>query len=352
MKYKTGIFLLTGIACWAFYAYTTPLSVAAETVDRQTTDKLGLIEKRINQFSQAYPEITFRLLHDIGDLEPLLPLAENMGDDLSNVDYEHPQDLRMTLVEVQEYRIALMLKNDMGSATLFRTPNQELNDTPYLCMITLNRPLLAQDSLAATQFMYPLDETTLASVPKELQLNDLHFLLFSLDHELFHCINIYQNGPAFMQTADPVKANHDRKVSELRSEIFASIAHLARHPDNRELITGIATARTLNLLGGDAEHYSASVLYSLYAMEITTAEDDIGKLTKIALQLADSHTPTYAEYREHLVATRAAIKGFGIDPDALSDDYALLADDIPVPEKVEMITKQIMDALSAVGMPR
>ena len=100
------------------------LSVEALSVSAQTGS--FLVSERISQYRQAYPEIEFKLLYTMEDYDAILPLTESLGEDLSNPEYEHPEDARITLVEAQEYRIARLIDNDMSSATLLKHQMQIL----------------------------------------------------------------------------------------------------------------------------------------------------------------------------------------------------------------------------------
>lgn len=169
------------------------LLVAVVSVTAQSGNQL--IEGLITIYTRAYPEIEFRLLNTMEDYDRLLPLTKSLGEDLSNLDYEHPKEVRITLVEAQQYRIATLLYHDVGSATLFKTPSAAVTEKPYTCLITSNRKLLDEDPLAATRFMYGLPETILESMPESLRISNHDLLLYAVDHEVFHCVDAYVNGP-------------------------------------------------------------------------------------------------------------------------------------------------------------
>jgi hypothetical protein len=320
-------------------------SLVTYSVSAQTNS--NLIDERITRYREAYPDIEFQLLHSMSDYDQLLPLTESLGEDLSKVDYEHPEEVRITLVEAQEYRIKTLLYNGNGSATLFKTPHARITEKPYTCLITLNLFLLGEAPLTATRFMYDLDEDTLGSIPESFHLNNQDFLLFSIDHELFHCIDAYTNRHLYPRTSDPIKACRDRTRAELRAEIFAAMTHLSRYSNGKEFLISLATARTLNLLGGDVEHYSSKTLQALVESDERNI-NDIKALAKESMQYAENVTPSYTDHKEFLSAFRVALQEFGKDGNDLLTDFPDIVDETPLPENVEALTNAINTALSAI----
>jgi len=307
-----------------------------------------LIDKQITLYRAAYPEIEFKLLYEMADFDQLMPLTHSLGEDLSNVDYEHPGDLRITLVEAQEYRIAFQLANGNGTATLFKTPNARITNKPYSCLITLSIPLLDEAASAATQFMYDIGDDTFKSIPESYYIDNQDFLAYSIDHEVFHCIDAYVNGSLYPRTLDPLKACLDRTRAEQRTEIFAAMAHLSRQPNGKRFLKNLATARTVNLLSGDVEHYTSEVLYKLAASSELNIKGDIKALAEESMLYAENKAPSYKDHQEFLVALRTVLEGYSVDVDTIFSDYPDLSTETPSHEKVEILRNAINDALTAI----
>ena len=308
-----------------------------------------LIDKQITLYRAAYPEIEFKLLYKMADFDLLMPLTHSLGEDLSNVDYEHPGDLRITLVEAQEYRIAFQLANGNATATLFKTPNARITDKPYSCLITLSIPLLNEAASAATQFMYGIEDDTFNSIPESYYIDNQDFLAYSIDHEVFHCIDAYVNGSLYPRTLDPLKACLDRTRAEQRTEIFAAMAHLSRQPNGIRFLKNLATARTVSLLSGDVEHYTSEVLYKLAASSKLYIKDDIKALAEESMLYAENMAPSYKDHKEFLVALRRVLEGYSVDVDTIFSDYPDLSTETPSHEKVEILRNAINDALTAIN---
>lgn len=321
------------------------LWLVTHSVSGQTIS--DLIDERVEQYREAYPDIEFQLLNSMSEYDQLLPLTDSLGEDLSNVDYEHPAEVRITLVEAQEYRIKTLLIDGYGSATLFKTPHARITIKPYTCLITLDSLVLDESPLAATRFMYDLGEAALGSMPESFHLDNRVFSLYSIDHEVFHCIDAYTNGYLYRRTWDPVVSYHDRARSELRAEIFAAMAHLSRQSNGKVFLTSLATARMLNLLSGDVQHYTSTILQKLVESDERNINDDIKSLAEESMRYAENVTPSYTDYKEFLSVYRVALQEFGIDTDDLLTDFPDLADETPLPEKVEALTDAIKAAMSA-----
>jgi len=307
-----------------------------------------LIDKQITLYRAAYPEIEFKLLYKMADFDLLMPLTHSLGEGLSNVDYEHQGDLRITLVEAQEYRIAFQLANGNATATLFKTPNARITDKPYSCLITLSIPLLDEAASAATQFMYGIEDDTFNSIPESYYIDNQDFLAYSIDHEVFHCIDAYVNGSLYPRTLDPLKACLDRTRAEQRTEIFAAMAHLSRQPNGIRFLKNLATARTVSLLSGDVEHYTSEVLYKLAASSKLYIKDDIKALAEESMLYAENKAPSYKDHKEFLVALRTVLEGYSVDVDTIFSDYPDLSTETPSYEKVEILRNAINDALTAI----
>jgi hypothetical protein len=182
-------------------------------------------------------------------------------------------------------------------------------------------------------------------MPISLRLNNRDFLLFTIDHEIFHCIDTYTNVFLFPRTLDKITASKNRARAEIRTEAFAAMAHLSRQPNGKDFLNNLANARTLNLLSGDVEHYTVEVLNRVIETSEQITTEDIKKLATLSTTMANGMTPTLPDYKAFIVAVWAAIEEYGVNVYELPDYYADLADLVsPVPDKVEEIISKIKEA--------
>ena len=323
------------------------LSLYVPSSIAQTATKL--IYDQISLYRKAYPEMEFKLLHSMTDFDQLIPLTDSLGKGLSNVDYEHPANLRITLVEAQEHRIALHLNNGNGTATLFKTPKARITKKPYTCLITLNIPLLDESALAASRFMYDINDEALTSIAEPNLIKNHDFLVFSIDHEVFHCIDAYTNGFMYPKTRDPVKSLLDRCNTERRAEIFAAMAHLSRQPNGKKFLLKLAIARTLSLLNADVEHYTSDVLIMMAESSKPNNTLDIKELARKSMRLAEDHELSFTSHKEFIVTLWAVLEGFEIDADFIFTEYPELALEVPSPDKVESLRSKIINAQTVIN---
>jgi hypothetical protein len=344
-----AILLMSGVMAAATNsALATELGAPQEEKTRNTDDQRS-IRNQMSKYQKAYPGIDFRLLSSHEDYKALMPLEKALGAGVANVDYEHPDTLRTTLVEAQEYRIGLMIENEMSSATLFHTPQETISGKQYTCLITIDSSLLRNASwLIASQYLYDLDRRTIESMPERLRFSHQDVLLYTLNHEVFHCIDVYLNGFLFAQTDDPFKASYDRRRAEIRADIFAVISHLSRQPSDSRFLANLALARTIQLLNGDTEHYSSDAINLIESDYQADKDPDIEFLVNSAFMFYKASSITYEEHRELLAAMQVVNHRFGMENEETGDD-AHLADDKPDLERVDALAKKIRIAINSVN---
>ena len=311
-----------------------------------------IVSQRIAVYSQEYPEIAFVVLYDMKTYRRLLPLEKSLGATVRNMDYQHPLNLRATLVEAQEYRIRRMLENGMGSATLFSTPDAVFTRKPFTCVLTWFDMPLEKDPLAASRFIYNLDEQMLRAMPESRRINNMDFLMFSIDHEVFHCIDSYVNGYSFPSTSDNIEACCSRAKAELRADTFAALSHLSRHPDRKTFLINLGNARTLNLLNWDLEHYTGYMFSEVVAMDDMDPRVDIKTLVHKAMHLAEQLAPFYRGHRQFLATVWAALQTLSTDKVNVPEEYADVQGEVVKIKDVELLCNRILESHSAVhGSP-
>lgn len=346
--FAATIFVLNSNEATATQPAETMESGSLKNEDAESKNAQHLIQNQLSRYQRAYPGIDFRLLSSPEDYAQLLPLEDVLGPGVTNLDYQHPEELRTTLVEAQEYRIGLMVENEMSSATLFHTPVEGTSGKQYICLITIAPSLLGNTSShVASEYLYDLSRRTIESMPKALRFIHQDVLLYTLNHEVFHCIDAYLSGFIYAQTEDSLKASYDRRKAEIRADIFASISHLSRKPSDHRFLANLALARTIQLLHGDTEHYSSDVLNLIESDYQPPRESDIEFLVNSALTLFEASTISYEEHKELLTAMYVINQRFGIATTETSDNSPM-AGEKPDPERVTALTDTINNAIKIV----
>jgi hypothetical protein len=171
---------------------TTPESAVAEPSPEQLDD---VVKERRNFYNTRFPDISFVFLKGGSSLlDDMMALSVLLRHDPKCLDYEHPRELRREFYEVTIERIQPMLWHRAPSATLFQ-PVGNSAQQPALCVITLDPCFVSGDDLKATKDLLNIPDTLLQEVSVTNHLACVDYLTFVLDHEVFHCLDSYYNGP-------------------------------------------------------------------------------------------------------------------------------------------------------------
>lgn len=232
---------------------------------------LQLVASRLADYTNVFPEVAFYHLRGPADLAKLNQLTKQLGNGASNVDYEHPPKLRKLLLEAQMGRIELMLNYSMPSSTLFKTGENSLFHKPYLCVITLDENIFLTDQLAATRFITGQDKITTRNFPTNTVLDNQTFINFTIDHEVFHCLDAYLNGPTRPKTKSQLTASYHDYRAEIRADSYAALMHrMSSRPDS--FLFNLANYRSLNIIYWDITHYTSPAIRQILHLKDSDIE--------------------------------------------------------------------------------
>lgn len=250
-----------------------------------------------NAYGTAYPEITFVHLSSAEDVAGVDVLISALGAGAENVDYQHPPEARDTLLEAQGQRIRIMLNERLPSSTLFRTGIGASLDTPYACVVTLDIAVFTGGPMAATRFFFE----DLNDGP-DIRIDNADFLQFALDHEVFHCLDAYINGPTRPQTDSEVMATYFDFRAEQRAELYAALMHRARNT-RTNLLKDLASIRTMALVNWDLQHYTAPVLRdALNTKRSTIVHLGFRERVRFAMDRADKTVMNPEQFKDFILA--------------------------------------------------
>lgn len=271
-----------------------------------------IVDNMLAEYQSAYPDIQFVHLEDGLDSDRLDKIYAALGEDAENVDYEHPSALRSTLLVAHRRRIEIMLDEGLPSATLFRSGAQSDVQKGYVCVVTLDTTHFSGGPGAATGLL---------SVGFELEtgakLKNEQFLRFTIDHELFHCLDAYLNGPTRPRTGSYINASYNDYRAEQRADLYAGFAHQARESGDEGFLHTLAMYRTLAILELDVEHFSAPLLLKIMRIDPSfSAGLSLVARVGFAMAVADRWLLTADEYRD-FVASAAIV--------AMENDRKLVA---------------------------
>jgi len=213
-----------------------------------------VVDARIAAYARAFPEIGFIRLGGEHQIEAMGHLLAVLGQRAANLDYEHGNESRNILVDLQVHRIGLMMQSQSPSATLFDLGSDSLYPNPLVCVITLDPEPFETDTTAAAHFLGVAD-----TISTHGSVDNHEFLRFTVDHEVFHCLNAYANGPTYsMNSSDRVRLREEQQ-SESRADYFAAVSHLAEGGDWK-LVRHLLLARQRGRETGDLAHDTEAAL--------------------------------------------------------------------------------------------
>ena len=220
------------------------------------------VDSRLREYARAFPEIQFVHLAGELDIDRALMLQQHLGPGARDLTYEHGPDEVDLLIEAQIQRIALMLANELPSATLFSVEQSTEFEAPYVCVISLDSTLFRRDSWAATQLLLGDLDIAAEELVADAKIDNERFFAFTLDHEVFHCLDAYLNGPTIRRTTTELDGCYEFFRSEQRAELFAALVSRARGDAPGDFLNSLAEYRTLALLDWDYMHYTVPALRS------------------------------------------------------------------------------------------
>lgn len=243
--------------------------IAAGGTTYSTDSLFTQVNERIRVYARAFPDIGFVRLYGAENHESLQQLAEILSHGATNVDYEHPESVRDDLVALQLNRIALMLDNEAPSATLFRLDSGNPFPHQYLCAVTLDTSDFEHDPAAATRFLY---DHASADIGTAEHLANAPFLRFTVDHEVFHCLDAYLNGPMFPMANANDALDYPRFRAEFRADYFASLTHLSE-AGSRDFVHQLLRARKAAGQQGDCHHFTPHAMVAALVADPDTLPD-------------------------------------------------------------------------------
>ena len=296
---------------FAISTFFSPLEQAISSVPDVISGEINITSGLIKKYSAAYPEIHFINLVGIAGYNELKTLPLQLGNNASNVDYEHPPEVRQLLLDAQMERIAQMIEIDMPSSTLFMNGNNSLFRQGYTCVITVDEKEFMGDPMSSTRFMAgdAYDAQSQINI-----LDNTSFLRFTLDHEIFHCLDAYLNGPPQRQTPSKLQASYYKNRAEQRADLFAALASMRYSKDASRFINQLTQYRTFSISDGDIAHYTAPVL----KQALTLGDEfllikNVDEQVVYSMRLADNIVMSFEDYTRFLLSAVNIASTQGID---------------------------------------
>lgn len=271
-----------------------------------------IVTQRVAFYNKAFPQLQFvRLRGGPGAHTEFARLQELLGRGAASMDYEHPADLRGTLLQAVMGRVQIMLDERAASASLFRVGDSAQASQPYLCVLTLDAGMVAHSDAQATRHLLDLSEHTFGRVHPSNYLDDEAHLAFVVDHEVYHCLDAFYNGPVPMSTRT-YAAPFAFFRNENGADAFGVAMHLREHGRATAYTGNLLRIRALALLSADPNHFTHAAIRRVLQrdprrLRAMTPLEMVG----IATQVRDAVAADYRQYVQFRIAAIKASRALG-----------------------------------------
>ncbi len=272
------------------------------------------VNNTLQKYSELYPDVAFVVLSG-GDNRAvsMRSLLVILGDNPSSLDYEHPVELRENLNDVNLGRIERMLARGLPSATLFGIGATAKTQRPNLCVITLDVEWIAGTRERASHFLLALPEQMDRKIPSEHWVDNVEFLKYVLDHEVYHCLDSRFNGPIPMSDKERW-GEYRQYYNNLGACAYAAMMHLSRTEGATTFIDTIYSIRMLTALSGDVEHHVCPAIQTVKKMGIEHLQGKRPQeIFEMATVIRKDQDPGYHGYLELTAAVKKVLRRLGLE---------------------------------------
>lgn len=293
------------------------------------------ISRKLALYNDAFRSIRFIHLEGgedwAGELVALLTL---LGVDAVPLDYQHPPDMRGTLFDVTVERLHRLLQNDVMSATMFGVTPDSVLDRPNVCVITLNPETFPANDLDATRLLIGVTDELAGRIHRARHVDHRHLLHYSLEHEVFHCLDTYYYGGAPM-THEQFGGEYNMFRRESGADAWALAMHLRTSGEVTVFARNMVYLSELWMFSDSPNRCTSESMLRLL-------ESDPGKLAAMSLQelvelvagVRDASVAPYRDYVRQMAVALQAVRRLGIDTGSYGGQWGEC-------EKIEVSSEQV-----------
>jgi len=287
------------------------------------------VDRQLAGYARHVSDMGFLRLYGAGGMSMLRVLPLFLGEGALNVDYEHDEPVRDTLIKAQMQRIEFMLRRGLPSATLFKAGLASQFDHAYLCVITLDAEQFRQDPGRISRLMTPDigDRSPAGDRVGLVEVED--FLRFTVDHEVFHCLDAYFNGPTIRKTHNTLQHHFQSYANEARADAFASLSFQRNGMQSDDFLKTLAAMRTLSVLDMDMSHFTGDVIRRSIETALPDGFGNIEQLVATSRALASAVVPSADHFALRIASAAHVAERLGGDPRDLLREFA--AHPLPYP---------------------
>lgn len=301
----------------------------------ENPEKFTVIDAQLHMYRRAFPEIVF--VHARGGerwRDDFVAIVALLGEAPSAMDYGHPPEFRGDVMDVSMQFMAFNLQQNIVSASLFRTDVHGVLKGMPLCVLTLNPDGYADTSLAATTYMLNLPEHLAQRIHPSRLLDPRDQLRYTVDHEVFHCLDSMRLGGAPM-TTKRFGGEYNQFLRESGADAFALAMHLQKQGASSLFAQNLCLVQALWLTMDGPNRNTFESVYKVYRQPESVY---IGKTVTELFELADKvrkeAVGSYEFYLGQRAAEIQAAQALGYEPSDFGDDWARLAERPSDPKRV------------------
>ena len=279
-------------------------------IHREYLDKI-IIDK-LEFYSTQYPDISFVVLDSAANVDRNMQLlSQVIGQNPIPLDYEHPDDLRKKLLTATLKRIEFLLSMNAGSSTLFKSGKDALATRKYVCIVTIDPWDTAKDSRTATYNLLDFEGSEFTDISPTDYLDYVSHLRFTLDHEVYHCLDALYNGPIPM-SQHVFWSSYQMRKNELGADAFATIMNIGDHGHVTPYVQTLRNIRGLTLLTDDPNHYSYQAIGAALQMDpVELVQRNVREHFNSATSIGQRVVGTYDDHVRYTNAAFYATKQLG-----------------------------------------
>jgi hypothetical protein len=288
-----------------------PISaVSAAQVDGQQ-----VLLKRLKLYQQAFPHIKF--IHAWGGdnwKQEYSRIATLLGEKPDALDYEHPPEFSNDLMVVTMDRLTQMLRHNAISETLFRADKKSALKGSLVCVITIDPGDITGDVLAPTRYMLSLPDSVLEKIHPTRLLGPRNFLLFAIDHEIYHCLDSALFGGAPM-TKNTYGGEYNEHVRENGADAFALAMYRRRGDWHSQFAQNIMLFRSLWFLHGGPCYHTYRALRAVQATPLDKLRNmSLKELVRFTDRVRNEASGTYETFLDQQAVALQAAEQLGYEP--------------------------------------
>ena len=294
-KYINTTLTIAVFYCLFSSAYSQPIN---SNLTANIQPHQNIINDKLNYYNNMFKDIQFIHLDGGNDWHAELDAVFKLLDDNAvALDYEHPKELQQDLVHVTIERLKYLVENNGISSTLFRVGDKSKIKKSNLCIVTLNPEILITHDSTPLQYMLNYTDTIIKKIHPSKYIDSQSFIKYSLDHEVFHCLNSLLIGGAPI-TFEVLGGEYNQMLRESAADAFSFILHLKENGKLTSFARNMVHIRALSIFNNDPNHNTLEILLKIIRLDIDKIKlMNVMDVISLSINIANETVGSYSDFR-------------------------------------------------------